>query len=199
MSLPSDAERLRLDAIALDLRETFAERGHHVDTALEADPAFDSGDARSALMRALVKETLGRAASIVGGVAYQSVNGSGRELVGERHRYRVRKATRNASGDLVITASSESSLGVEEEPSLFPLEQWVFGWIPDGDGLIAEVFVAEVLGIASGSGPGQLILGHALPLGGGTPFGGGFTPSEEDLDLGEDDEDTSGAAGAIGA
>lgn len=198
MSLPSDDERLRLDAVAFDLRETFAERGHRVDAALEADPAFGSGMSRSALMRDLVGEALGRAASSVGGLAYRPVNGSGRELVGEQHRYRVRRAQRNAGGDLVVTVSGESSLGVEEEPNLFPLEQWVFGWIADAEGLIAEVFVAEVLGIEPGR-PGRLILGRALTLGGGTPFGGGFTPSEEDLDLGEDDEDTGGGAGAIGA
>lgn len=197
MSLPSDDERLRLDQIAFDLREAFGERGHRVDVALDADPAFGSGASRSALMRDLVEEAVGRAASQVG-LAFNAVNGSGRELVGERHRYRVRKARRDASESFVVTVSSESSLGVEEEPSLLPMESWLFGWVPDNDGLIGEVFVAEIFGIEQGS-PGRLVLGRPLLLGGGSPFGGGFTPSDEDLDLGVDDEGMGDAQDDLGA
>jgi hypothetical protein len=197
MSLPRDDERRQLDEIAFDLREAFDERGHRVDVALDADPAFGSGVSRSALMRDLVLEVVGRAASRVG-LACCTVNGGGRELVGEGHRYRVRRARRDANGSLVVTASSESSLCVEEEPTLFPMESWVFGWVADSEGLIAEVFAAKILRFEPGK-PGRLVLGHALPLGGGSPFGGGFTPSDEDLDLGMDDEDTGGAADDLGA
>jgi hypothetical protein len=194
MSLPSEVERQRLDWIADDLREAFGERGHRVDVALDADPAFGSGRSRSSLMSDLVMDAVSRSASKVG-VGFQSVNGTGREFIGEGHRYRIRRAKRDGTDDLVITVSSESSLGMEEEPTLFPRENWVFGWIANAEGLIAEVLAAEIVGILPGS-PGRLVLGGVLALGSGGPFGGGFIPSEEnDLDLGLEDEDEDDAGG----
>jgi hypothetical protein len=195
MSLPSEAERGHLDAIADDLRETFEERGHHVEVALDADPAFGSGRSRSALMNDLVLETVGRSASQGGGVSFQPVNGTGRELIGLQHRYRIRRAKRDAADELIVTVSSESAIVLEEEAAIFPMENWVFGWIANAEGLIAEVFIAEVLGIVAGT-PGRLIFGPALALGSGGPFGGGFSPTEEDLDLGLGDEDDAGSIGA---
>jgi hypothetical protein len=186
MSPPSDLERQRLDRIADELREAFSERGYRVDVALEADPAFGSGRSRSSLMNDLVLETVSRSASKLG-VYFQPVNGTGRELIGERHRYRIRRAKRDAKEDLIVTVSSESSLGMEEEPTLFPLTSWIFGWITNADGLIDEVIAAEILGILPGS-PGRLLLGNVLHLGSDGPFGGGFRPAEEDLDLGDEGE-----------
>jgi hypothetical protein len=194
MSSPSELERQRLDGIADDLREAFSERGHHVDVALDADPAFGSGRSRSSLMNDLVMEAVARSAGRAG-VFFQPINGTGRELIGERHRYRVRRAKRDLKGNLVVTVSSESSLGFEEEPSLFPMGNWIFGWISDADGLIAEVIAAEILGVLPGS-PGRLVLGNVLALGSGGPFGGGFKPAEEDLDLDLGDEEEEGGLGA---
>src|SRR5690348_4533655 len=194
MSSPSDVERERLDFIADELREAFSERGHRVDVALEADPAFGSGTSRGSLMRDLVMDTISRSAGTVGGIYFQPVNGPGRELVGERHRYRIRRAKRDAEGSLVIEVSSESSLVLEEEPALYSIENWVFGWLANAEGLIAEVIAAEVLGVRPGS-PGRLILGDVLALGAGGPVGGGFTPAEEDLDLGLGEEDEGGESG----
>lgn len=196
MSSPSDVERQRLDCIADDLREAFSERGHRVDVALEVDPAFGSGRSRSSLMNDLVLDAVARSASTVG-VYFQPVNGTGRELIGVQHRYRIRRAKRDATDKLVITVSSESSLGLEEDPTLYPMGNWVFGWITNAEGLIAEVFAAEVLGIIPGT-PGRLILGDVLALGSGGPGSDGFIPVEEDLDLdlgfdGEEDEDGIGA------
>jgi hypothetical protein len=186
MSLPSEVERQQLDWIADDLREAFNERGHRVDVALDADPAFGSGNSRSALIRDLVMEVVARSASQAG-VYFQPVNGSGRELIGEKHRYRIRRAKGRVPGNPIITVSSESSLGFEEEPTLFPMENWVFAWTTTADGLVADVFVGEVLGILPGS-PGRLDLGQTLALGSDGPVNGGFTPTDEDLDLGFDDE-----------
>lgn len=194
MSLPREIERQRLDVIADDLREAFHERGHRVDVALDADPAFGTGRSRSSLMSELVMDAVSQSASQVG-VYFQPVNGTGRELVGERHRYRIRRARRDTKQNLIVTVSSESTLGVEEEPTLFPMENWIFGWITDADGLIAEVFIAEILGIQSGS-PGRLLLAEALVLGSDGPLGGGFNPSEEELDLGLDDEGDADSLGA---
>lgn len=195
MSSPSDVERQRLDFIADELREAFSERGYRVELALEADPAFGSGKSRSALMNDLVMATVKRAASNVGGIYFQPVNGAGRELMGDGHRYRIRRAKRDAENNVVIEVSSESSLGLEEEPTLYPMENWIFGWVTNAEGLIAEVIAAEVLGIRPGT-PGRLLLGSILPLGSGGPLDGGFTPAEEDLDLGLDDEDEEGGLSA---
>jgi hypothetical protein len=194
MSSPSEVERQRLDCIADDLREAFSERGHRVDVALDADPAFGSGRSRSSLMSDLVMEAVSRSASKIG-IYFQSVNGTGRELVGEKHRYRIRRAKRDISGKVVITVSSESSLALEEEPTLFPMRNWIFGWITNAEGLIAEVLAAEIFGILPGS-PGRLVLGDVLALGSGGPFDGGFIPVDEDLDLGLDDEDEEDGLGA---
>jgi hypothetical protein len=190
MSLPSGLERQQLDVIADDLRETFSERGHHVDVALDADDAFGSGQSRSSLMRDLVRDTVARKASQLG-VGFEPVNGTGRELVGAHHRYRLLRAKRNAKAEIVIAVNTESSLRFEEEASLFPLQNWVFGWISDSDGLIGEVFAAEIIDIFIGR-PGRLVLGVVLALGSsvdGGPFGGKFNASDEGLDLGGAESD----------
>ncbi len=198
MSLPSGIERQRLDGIADELREAFSERGHLVDVALGADPAFGSGRSRSSLMNDLVLDTVSGSASRIG-VGYQAVKGNGRELIGLRHKYRIRKATRDSEEGLVVYVSSESSLLFEEEDTLFPRENWIFAWLPNGEGLIAEVLIAEIRGVLPGT-PGKLILGEALPLGSDGPFAGGFKPSVEDLDLDLDDEDEDeGDADGLGA
>jgi len=194
MSSPSDVERERLDFIAAELREAFSERGYRVDVALEADEAFGSGSSRSSLMRDLVMDAVSRSASRVGDIYFRPVNGAGRELVGARHRYRIRRAKRDAEDNLIIEVSSESTLVLEEESTLFSMENWIFGWVSNAEGLIAEVIAAEVLGVRPGS-PGRLILGDVLTLGSGGPTGDGFTPADEDLDLGLGEEDEGGERG----
>lgn len=195
MSSPSDVERERLDFIADELREAFSERGYRVDVALEADPAFGSGRSRSSLMSDLVMDAVSRSASKVGGIYFQPVNGPGRELIGARHRYRIRRAKRDAEDNLIIEVSSDSSLVLEEEPTLYSIENWIFGWVSNAEGLIGEVIAAEVLGVRPGS-PGRLILGNVLALGSGVPTGDGFTPADEDIDLGEEDEGGESGVGA---
>lgn len=108
MSLPSSVERQQLDEIAFDLRETFVERGHRVEVALDVDSSFGSGTSRSSLRRDLVMETVSRSASRLG-LSFRRVNGNGRELFGDRHRYRVRKATLDSEGKPIVTVSSESA------------------------------------------------------------------------------------------
>lgn len=200
MSLPSDAERQRLTDIAFNLREVFDERGHHVDIALEVDPAFDGGRPRAVLKRGLALDAIKQAASQVG-LSFCAVHGEGRELVGEHHRYRLRKAHRDAEGAILVENSSSSNLCLEEEENLFPLESWVFGWIFDIVGAVEDIFVAPIIGATDGN-PGYLVLGDVIRLGDGNPFDGGFTPSDEDLRLGDDgddEEDWGDATGRIGA
>ncbi|GLZ42245.1 hypothetical protein [Actinokineospora sp. NBRC 105648] len=196
MSLPSERERGLLDEIAHELREAFDERGHRVGVALDADPAFGSGHSRSALRRDLAKDVIANAANRLG-LHCRPVGGGGLELVGEHHRYRLRRALRDASEALVVEVSSESSLGAEEEPGLFPAEHWVFAWIYDVNDLIAEVVIAKILGIEPGS-PGRLCLGSVVALGVSGPLSGGFMPTDEGLDFG-DEEDMGGSADGIGS
>lgn len=188
MSHPSGLELKMLNQVADELREVFAERGFRVEQALEVDEAFGRGGARGALMRDLVLDAVSAAASRVG-LDFRPVNG-GREL---RHvsndvdrRYRVRRAHRNAGGDLIITSSSDSALAAEEG-SLFRKESRAFAWIPGADGLMSEVLIAEILGYYEGT-PGHLKLGPAIPLGSGDLPLGGFRPSDEPLDGFGDDE-----------
>ena len=130
----------------------------------------------------------------MGDIYFRPVNGAGRELVGARHRYRIRRAKRDAEDNLIIEVSSESALVLEEESTLFSMENWIFGWVSNAEGLIAEVIAAEVLGVRPGS-PGRLILGDVLTLLSGGPTGGGFAPADEDLDLGLGEEDEGGESG----
>ena len=194
MSLPSAAERRLLDQVADDLRETFAERGHKVDVALDADPAFGSGMTCSSLRRDLVLHVLELSASRLG-LSFRAVNGAGRELVGERHRFRILQAKRNTNGQLVVLVSSDSALIQEEDESLFPMESWVLCWVRGADGLIAEVFAAKIVGYRPGR-PNRLKLGEMLTLGSGEPLDGGFTPADEDLDVFDDDDEDAGDVGA---
>lgn len=194
------AELELLGQIADELREVFEERSHRVDVALSTDRSFGSGRSRSALTRDLAMHAVSGTASRIG-LDFRPVNGDGREL---RYlsrtldrRYRVRRAHRHGDGSLQVTANSESALAGDAAESLFPTERWVFGWTLTGDGLIDDVFAAEVVGFIEGR-PGRLDLGPAVALGsaGGFPSGG-FSPSEEDLD-GFDDEagdDTGQEAG----
>lgn len=190
MSWLPDDELRRLNHVADELREVFAERGHRVDQAMEADPAFGSGWSRAAVTRDLVVDATSAAASRIG-IDFRPVNGSGREfrtLTGTvERRYRLRRARRDTDGSLVITASTDSALAVSED-SLFDQEQWTFAWIPSPDGLIDDVLVAEVVGFVEGS-PGRLKLGRVIALGGGEFPTGGFEPADEDLDGFDDLED----------
>ena len=198
MSQPSEMELRRLHELGSELREAFAERGHRVGVALDADPNFGSGRSRSALRGDLVEGVLSQKAGAVG-LGWRPVNGSGREVVGHRHRYRVRQAGRDAQGTVVIKVNTDTNLMLdEEEPTLFPLASWVLAWIPDPEGGIADVLVAEIRGYLPGK-PGRMILGPEILLGGEGPWGAGFTPIDEGLpgfdeDEGEDEQD--GSAGS---
>lgn len=171
--------------IADDAREEVEARGHRVEQALSLDPAFGTGTSRGALHRELVVDSVARSAS-QNGVFFEWGRGGACELVtsdGETiRRYRLRRARRSKDGELIVTASEESSLVAEGEDVLMAEEQWVFAWILDSNGLIAEVLVAEVIGYLDGR-PGRLMLGRTIPLGTSDPLGPrGFVPTEEELD-----------------
>lgn len=196
MSHPSDRLLRQLSQVSTELQEVFAERGHRVDVALEADESFGStAQSKTSLMRELALDAVAAAASRVG-VQFGVVNGSGRELRtfddGVDRRFRVRRASRDSDGNIVLMANSDAPLRVvvDEGDGLYPVEAWAFGWIPVAEAvLVAEVFVAPILDFVPGN-PGHLVLGRAISLlGPDTPSGGGFTPRDEGLDGFDDDED----------
>jgi len=184
-----------LHAVADELHEVFSERGHRVDVALHADPAFGSGWSRSALTRDLVLDSVGAAASHVG-LDFRPVNGIGRELRnlsrGVDRRYRVLRARRTGIGEIRVMCSTESALADDELP-LYQEEPWVFAWIPTQDGLIAEILIAEITGYHEGQ-PGYLDLGTPIPLGGEHAPPSGFQPTEEPLE-GFDGENVEAGTG----
>lgn len=191
----------RLTKVAEELQEVFAERGHHVDQALDVDESFGSPQSTAFLMRDLAIDAVAVAASRVG-VEFGSVNGSGRELrsfdEGVERRFRLRRASRDEGGSIVMTANSDAPVRVvvDEGDGLFPIEAWTFGWIPaSGSVRVAEAFVAPILRFEPGT-PGHLILGHAIPLLGPEIPSGGFRPTDEGLD-GFDDDEMGGEADSV--
>lgn len=182
----------RMHQLAVEIRETFEERGFRIGQAIELDPSFSSTRRpQSSLGRALVLNSIEEAASRIS-LGYKSVRGGGCDIIdvvdtAERH-FRVRKAELDAdTGDYKIIAPSESIMVVESEPdSLLPVQRWVLGYTVDDDGLVVDIFAAQVLGITDDTVP-VLVLGPVTPLGVGgfatPPSGGGFQPADED-DLG---------------
>ncbi len=198
MSQPSALLVERLRRVAHDLAEVFDERGYRVDTAMEADPSFGSGTARSAVARDLAVEAVSRAAS-QHGLDFRPVNGSGREFrcleSGTDRRFRLKRARPTADGGYLIVANSASALAVSED-SLFPEENWVFGYVIGEDHVIVDIFIAPVRGFEEGR-PGRLVLGPCIELLTEHPPVGEFRPSDEPLEGFEDDEqDESGEFGS---
>lgn len=198
MSRPSETLLEQLSMVAEDLREVIAERGHRIDVALDTDYAFGSGQSRSWLMRDLAIDGLTQGASRAG-LDFHPVNGDGREIRtladSVDRRFRCRKASRTSDGEIVVMASSDAPLAVDEEDALYSVEAWIFGWIPTSSTNIEEVFVAPILAFEVGN-PGHFVLGEAIPLlaAGTTPPGGrGFVPTDEALP-GFEDGDAAGDA-----
>lgn len=197
MSQPPDVELEQLRMIAADLQEVVAERGYRVDVALDADPAFGSGQARAWLLRDLVMEAIDEAASRVG-VEFQIITGGGRELQtvadGVIRRFRCKSARRNADDQIEVLANSDAPLTVaEDEGSLFTVEAWVFGYISSSSAGLDEVFIAPITDFIEGN-PSRFGLGQAIQLLGPDlpPRGSGFKPTDEGLEGFDDDGEATG-------
>jgi len=200
MSRLSAIEVASLHYIADELMEATASRGYRVESALAVDPAFGSGRSKSSLLRDLVVDVIGAAATHRVDADFRPVNGSGREIrfcIDVDRRFRVLRGRRSRRGDLVVSVNSDSTLSVDEEQfGLWPFEQWALVWIADDDCLIEEVIAAEVRDVTAGS-PGQLVFGDEIRLGTGPSGGAGtvvaditrldeFLDSFLDSDLGDE-------------
>lgn len=196
---PSEAALVDLAMIADELRETFAERGHHIGAALDEDSSFREGEnPRSTLARALAKAGVRNGVTKVPSFSLEPAAGGGRTL---RHldrnidrRYRVRRAKVLEDGTYLIEAKNRSILELDGD-SFFREERWVFAYTLGSNDLVDEVFVAEVLDVTDGN-PGRLVLGSAIALEAGLPPSIGFTPTSEGLDELRDDLDDEGGEAA---
>lgn len=174
MSHLSVVELASLHYVADELIEATATRGYRVESALAVDPAFGSGRSKSSLLRDLVVDVIGTAATHRVDADFRPVNGAGREVrfcIDVDRRFRVLRGRRNSRGDLIVSVNSDSTLSVDEEQfGLWPFEQWALVWVADDDCLITEVIAAEVRDVTVGS-PGQLVFGDEILLG-SSPSGG---------------------------
>lgn len=178
-----------LHRLADDLRETFSERGHAIETALSSDRAFRrTRRSQSSLVRDLVLDGLEAAAARIG-LGCIPVLGGSRDIqtfIGDVDcRFRVLKASANPdTGEYEIVASSDAIMTItDSDPdSFYRTERWVLGYTVDADGMLAKVFAAKVDGLSSELVP-RLLLGPVTELGAhGIPPSpnGGFFPQDED-------------------
>lgn len=190
-----------LEQIAFEIREVYEERGHNVESALEQDSAFiGSGSSRSSLSRALVAQAFTTGASRVGFNLDSGARGAKqfRTNIGNDFGvFRLRKAEMTADGAYKIVTSSSSAWGDTDEETLIFETPYVLGYTLDSN-QIGDIFFAKVNGVIEGN-PGELILGHAVLLGGRSLIdGGAFEPVVDDALPGfeeiESDDTAFGAA-----
>jgi hypothetical protein len=184
--------------IVTEIRESWAETGHRVRSALELDEDFTiNGGPQSELSRAKIGAAFRRGARKSKLFSFAFGPGGSKEVSiiedGAERFVRLLKATRNEAGDIVIRAKDRSMLENLEPDSLYPQERWVLGYVLSED-TIAEIFMAKVLDVLEGN-PGRLVLGPVTYLEGAMlpgPNGGGFRSDDEDLDWGDDEGDAFG-------
>ena len=196
-----------LHRLADELRETFSERGHKIEKALNADRAFRrTRRSESSLVRDLVLEGIETGTMKIGLGWIPVVGGScdvQAIIDGTDRRFRVLKAgISSETGDYEIIASSDAIMTITDaEPdALFPTERWVLGYTVDDDGMLVDIFAAKVLALSDHSVP-RLILGPITELGAHvtpTSPNGGFHPvDEDDLEGMEDDDNGEEDDGAV--
>lgn len=181
--------REQLNEMAHAVIETFSADSAMIDTALDAHVSFGAENerSRSDLTRDLLVWAARPAASRVGlnpgtgpGGAFEV-----RAYVEEGHRclvMRLRTAEKTADARYRILAGNATS-DLECE-SLYVDELWVLGFTRTDSG-IADLFVAEVLGVTDDLKVPQLILGAPVMLSTGStlpPPGGGFRSDDDDLE-----------------
>lgn len=182
----------KLEQIAVEIRETFEERGHGVQTALDQDRAFKrSGNSRSSLTRDLVGDAFLTGASRVGfdvdlfakggAKQFRAPTGSGIGL------FRLKKAEQNTDGKYRILANGSALWGDADDYSLLIETPYVLGFTMSSN-QIHDIFYAKVIGVTIGN-PGELRLSGTTVLNGRSPVGGGsFEPEVDDALPGFEDE-----------
>jgi hypothetical protein len=186
-----------LRQVAREIREATDEAGYTVDVALRQHRAFTaSRTPSSTLERSLVLDAARRGAS-VGGAGVDEVSG-GLDIITTStdaiRRYRVKRVSLSATGELEAVCGIGSSLLVADPEGLIPEERWLLGFTTSDDHTIDRLLAAEIVDWR-GTGPVRLLFGAIIDLEGELPPRG-FRSSDEGLD-GFDDEDGVGAADAV--
>lgn len=181
----------QLNDAAFEMGDMYGARGHHVDAALDHDPAFRRNrKSRSSLTLDLISEGFLTSMRRVG-LHPRPGKGGALELLEPINsgyaNVRLRKAERHLDGFRVRTDDS-SSWGEVDEALLEPDYPYVFGYLIEASGL-PTFFVAPVLQVTSNSG--ELTLGEPILLGASTrPDLSRFeTDLDEDLPGFGDEED----------
>lgn len=197
MVRPSNAEIDGLMQVAREIRDTTDESGYSVDVAVGQHRAFShSRGPASALERSLVLDAARRGASQAG-FGIEDVSG-GLDIVTyddlTLRRYRVKRITVTADGELEAVCGAGSSLIVASPDSIFREEKWVLGFITSGDHTIERLVAAEIVNWR-GDGPVRLEFGTVIELTDSQPPRG-FVSTDEDLEGFEEDGD-AGSADAV--
>ena len=186
----------KLEIVAREVLEIFADEGHTIDTALDANPAFleEGGEARSWLRTQLFR----RGVVIGAAKAHMECNqfrGGGRFIATwegtTRYVFRLRSADQSEDGTFTIMKAGDPFAEMECEGMLVD-EAWALGRTIVKGGGIRELFVAHVLDVTDETIP-KLVLTDVTRLTGDTDGPtGDFIGGNDDLDL--PDDDTGSAA-----
>lgn len=117
---------------------------------------------------------------------------------GVERRFRLKLASRDRYGRLVVTASSDSILtNAPRPPELFDppelvaastIEQWVLAYrLHDETSTFVEVSAGRVVGKANDLPPYRLLLDDRVMFAINPPIPPSFRGDEDDLDLGEEE------------
>ncbi len=198
-SLPAIVER-RLQGVVTLLDEGLQARVHAIHEARRTDRAFRRPFTASPLLRALLCDLLGDLGSSV--VRVDELGNGGCEVVmfddGVERRFRLKLASRDQYGRLVVTASSDSILTTAPRPpelfdppefnSASTIEQWVLAYrLQSETSTFMEVSAGRVVGTVNDRPPYRLLLDDLVAFAVTPPTPPSFRGSEDDLDLGEEE------------
>lgn len=194
----STRERHQLDFIAADTMERVAAEAHTIESAIAQNPeAFDTTSCENELARALVVAAVNESRQEVG--MSRATAAGAFELAGDlnddqaEHRFRVLRGQRNKDGQLRVIANASTGLVPSRDLSTAPrmfghTDHWILVYIWGEDGIIDEMLAAHVDG-KEGGNPGYYLFDEIHGLGGDGLPPGAFCPPDEDLDLGDGEED----------
>jgi hypothetical protein len=194
----SDVEIAGLKQVAREIRDTADESGYHVDVAVGQHRAFGrSKGPASSLERSLILDAAAHGAEQAG-LGIERVSGSLDILTfaGDTlRRFRVKKVTIKADGELEVICGAQSTLISVEPDSLYREEKWILGYSTSDEHTIDRLIAAEIRDWR-GEGPYRLIFGTVVDLS-ENPMPRSFTSADEDLEGFEGEEGEAGDADAV--
>jgi hypothetical protein len=195
--------------IARGIDEGLQAESHNVSTAMAVHAAFDQSYVDTDLTRALVC-SLVRTSATPGVLIHDLPNGGCEAQIvyeGVERLFRLKRATRDQDGRLVVKASSDSLLthraralklfdddGQPYEPPS-RTEQWVLPYlITPATRTLIEISAALPVGIRNEHPPYRLVLDNIVRISHTAPPPPNFPKTEDDLDLDDKPEEGGGEA-----